>query len=67
MLHLEMFRQGGDEFYDHSHFLTSVKLLLRVQTVVAGTAVFLSVFFTEIVEQQLSAARIRFCVCNGFH
>ena len=56
MLHLESLRQCLDEFHDHCHLLASVELFLRVQTVVACTAVLDLISFTEVVEQQLPAA-----------
>ena len=58
MLHLESLRQSLDQFDDHGHLLTSVKLLLRVQAVVARSAVLGFVILAEIVQQQLSAARV---------
>ena len=55
MLYLEMLRKSLYEFDDHRHFLPAVKLSLRMQTVVACAAVLFVIFFSEIVEQQLSA------------
>ena len=67
MLHLESFRKGLDEFYDHGHLLLPVKLLLRMQAVVACTAVLHLIILSEIVQQQLSSARIGFCICHCLH
>jgi hypothetical protein len=53
---LETLRKRLDKLDHHRHFLTAVKLLLRVQAVVACSAVLGSICFSEIVEQQLSAA-----------
>ena len=38
-----------------------------MQTVVAGAAVLDLIVLAEVVEQQLSAARIRLGICHGFH
>ena len=56
VFHLETLRQRLYEFDDHSHLLTSVKLLLRVQAVVACTTVLNIIVFSEIAQQQLSSA-----------
>ncbi len=67
MLHLETLRQRLDKFDDHGHLFLSVKLLLRMQAVVAGTAVIFVIVLSEITEQQLSAAGIRLGICHCLH
>ena len=56
MLHLETLWKHVDKFDDHRHLFSTVEYLLRVQAVVAGSAVFLLICFAEVVEKQLSAA-----------
>ena len=64
MLDLEVLRKTGDEVDDKLHVLAAVEYGLRVEAVVAATAVLLSVFFAEVVEQQFPAALARLGVCH---
>ena len=56
MLQLEVLRKRLDKFDDHAHLLSAVKLLLRMQAVVACSAVLDMVCLAEIVEKKLSSA-----------
>ena len=67
MLHLEAFRQRLNKFNHQSHLFSSIKLLLRMQTVVAGSAVLHLVPLTEIVQQQFPAACVGFRICHSLH
>ena len=58
MFCLEAFRKDLYQFYDNGHFFTSVELLLRVQAVVACSAILLCELFSEVVEQKLSATGV---------
>jgi hypothetical protein len=56
MLNLEALRKRLYQLNDHAHFLLSVKLLLRVEAVVACPAVVFCVVLSEIIEEKLSSA-----------
>ena len=66
MLYLEFLGQALDQLDDELHFLTPVKNLSRVDAVVAAAAVVLIIIFSEITEQQASAALARLRVGDYF-
>ena len=67
MLHLEAFRQRLNKLYNKGHLFPSVELLLRMQTVVAGSAVLHLVSFSEIIQQQFPATGVGFGICHSLH
>ena len=67
MLHLESLRKSLDQLDNQSHLLSSIKLFLRMQTVITSSAILYLITFSKIVKKQSSAACIRFRICHGLH
>ena len=67
MVCLESLRECLYEFDDHSHLLTTVKLLFRMQTVVACPAVFHLIILSEIAQKEFASAWVGLSICDSLH
>ena len=67
MFDLEMFRKGPYKSYHQTHLLAPVECGLRIETVVAQSAVVLRIILSEIVQQHPAAAHAGFGVRHGVH